>query len=130
MIRKALRYLKIIVFITPISAFAMKCYWRRTCQGRAWKAEFPNEPAIEIRRFLKIFVQAFALPSSEYLQFNPNDRVLDVYRPLLNCMGADSLELEYLDEFIKHFYQLSLNQIWHPDLTLGQLYAATHPEKI
>lgn len=74
-----------------------------------------------------MFVQAFALPSSEFLQFNPNDRVLDVYRPLLNCYGADSLELEYLDKFVQHFYQLSLKQIWHPDLTLGQLYAATHP---
>jgi len=63
------------------------------CQGRAWKTEFPDESATEIRRFLKMFVQAFALPSSEYLQFNPNDRVLDVYRPLLNGCRADSLEL-------------------------------------
>jgi len=124
---KAVRFLKIIVFVGPISAFAMKEYWHRTCQGRAWKTEFPDEPATEIRRFLKMFVQAFALPSSEYLQFNPNDRVLDVYRPLLSCCSADSLELEFLDRFVQHFYQLSLKQIWDPSITLGQLYAATHP---
>ena len=123
---KAVRFLKVVAFVGPISAFPMKMYWRRTCQGRAWKTEFPDEPATEIRKFLKMFVQAFTLPSSEYLQFNPNDRVLDVYRPLLNCYGADSMELEYLDKFVQHFYQLSLERIWHPDLTLGQLYTATH----
>ena len=92
---KAFRFLKIVACVGPISAFSMKVFWRRTCQDRAWKTEFPDEPETEIRRFLKMFVQAFALPSIEFLQFNPNDRVLDVYRPLLNCCGADSLELEF-----------------------------------
>jgi propanediol dehydratase small subunit len=130
MTSRAFRFLKIIAFVGPITAFAMKLYWRRTCQGRAWKTEFPNEPATEIRRFLKIFVQAFALPTSEYLQFNPNDRVMDVYRPLLNCFGADSLEIEYLEKFLRDCYQLSLTKVWQPDLTLGQLYAAAHPAAI
>jgi propanediol dehydratase small subunit len=124
MASKVFRFLEIFAFVGPISAFAMKVYWGRTCQGRAWKTEFPDEPAPEIRKFLKMFVKAFALPSGEYLQFNPNDRILDVYRPLVNCFGTDALEMEYLDENVQHFYQISLTQIWHPSLTLGQLYAA------
>lgn len=109
--------------VGPISALAMETYWRRTCQGKEWKSHFPTTPASEIRKFLQIFVHAFALPTREYLQFSPDDKLSEIYN-LLTPMGSDSLEYEHLDKFIQHHYKLPLTQIWHPALTLGELFTA------
>jgi hypothetical protein len=70
MISKAVRFPKIVAFVGPISAFAMKMYWRRTCQGRAWKTEFPDEPATEIRRLLPIIKKRIFLNTRRLSPFS------------------------------------------------------------
>ena len=100
-----------------------KKYRNRNCMGKNWKIEFPNSSKEDIRKFLLLFTEAFALSENDKLKFEPNDKLLDIYRALYptNWM-ADALEFETLADELDKKYKVKFDQIWHNDLTLGELY--------
>ncbi|MFO6422965.1 hypothetical protein [Motilimonas sp. KMU-193] len=103
-----------------------KQYRRRVCTGRRWQRAFPDATKQDIRRFLSDFTLAFAFDERDRLQFAPTDKILDIYRALYpHQWMADSLEIETLAEDIDAKYQIKLMDIWHDDLTLGEVYRAT-----
>ncbi len=84
---------------------------------------FPTTSKQEIREFLRLFVCAFALNEKEKLKFSPNDELLEVYKAIYpREWQADSMEFETLDDDLKAEYGLSLEEIWHEKLTLGELF--------
>jgi propanediol dehydratase small subunit len=104
----------------------MDRYWQRSCTGRAWSNEFPTAGSAEIRRFLLLFVSAFALPKKRALQFLPSDRPLDIYRALNPLKDMpDALELETFAKRFESTYGFDLARIWREDITLGDVFAKT-----
>jgi hypothetical protein len=99
----------------------------RACAGRDWRRAFPDAPKDEIRAFLKLFVDSFALHRTHYLAFRPTDRVMDVYRAINppGLAGADCLELETLGQLLERQYGLSLELMWRADITLGDVFSRT-----
>jgi hypothetical protein len=101
-------------------------YWNRICTGKAWRSRFPNAPKDEIRRFLETFVDSFAFKSSQRLKFDPNDKVMDIYRALYPSTGwPDSLELETFAKNLKREYAFDLAKVEDHQVTLGQLFTMT-----
>jgi propanediol dehydratase small subunit len=103
---------------------ALGLYWSRSCTGRDWVRAFPNATKREIRRFLQLFVAAFALPAANILKFLPTDRVLSIYHASSPPEGIDALELETLAKHLSDAYRIDLRSIWRDDLTLGDLFTS------
>ena len=104
----------------------LKTYWDRACSGRAWKRAFPSAGKEEIRRFLYLFVDAFAFPRTRALKFLPTDRLLSIYRMLYPSRETpDALELETLSRSLKRSFGFDLEAIWREDLTLGEAFSRT-----
>lgn len=100
----------------------------RSCAGREWKRAFPDAPSTEIRAFLDLFTEAFALNSKHNLVFRPSDHIMDIYRtiypPKHAC--ADSLELETFEVLLHDRYGLApLGDKWRDDITLGEFFRRT-----
>jgi propanediol dehydratase small subunit len=105
---------------------SIRIYWQRSCTGRAWKRAFPQAPKQEIRRFLYLFVDAFAFPKNRALCFAPTDRILPIYNSLYPIKGwPDALELETLALRLEASYRINLREIWREDLTIGDLFSKT-----
>ncbi|MDP5136516.1 hypothetical protein ORJ04_11215 [Rheinheimera baltica] len=101
-----------------------KKYKDRKCEGRAWKKAYPLSPSDEIRSFLSVFVGAFAFNDQHKLKFNPNDKLIDIYKLLYpHKWQADVMEFETLADDLKFKYNLSFTEVWHDELTLGELFA-------
>lgn len=115
-----------IYFAGPKANAMLGPFWARRCEGRAWKRTFPHASNAQIRQFLEIFVDAFALPRSRMLRFAPLDRLMDVYRALNPPGWPDSLEFETLDEQLRRRYGFELRHAWKENLTLGELFARVH----
>jgi propanediol dehydratase small subunit len=65
------------------------------------------------------------LPKKTALRFQPDDRVMDVYRAINPPgAGADSLELKMLAMLVERSYGRAFEPVWRQDLTLGPLFAA------
>ena len=60
-----------VVIISFAHPRTIRAYWHRSCTGRAWKRTFPQASKEEIRKFLYLFVEAFAFPPRRALQFAP-----------------------------------------------------------
>lgn len=102
-----------------------KKYRLRKCMSKYWKSTFPNSNKEEIREFLILFTDAFAFSSKDKLNFTPNDKILDIYRALYPSQWTgDSLEVESLALDIENKYRVIFKDLWHDDLTLGQLFAS------
>jgi hypothetical protein len=99
----------------------------RGCAGRDWRRAFPDAPKGDIRTFLKLFVDGFALRRKHYLAFRPTDRIMDVYRAINppKWTVADSMELETFARELERQYGVSLESIWREDLTLGEVFGRT-----
>jgi propanediol dehydratase small subunit len=115
-----------LYFVGPKTHATLGPFWARRCEGRAWKQTFPQASNVEIRLFLEIFVDAFALPQDRMLRFAPADQVLDVYRAINSPGWPDSLELETLDVCLRQAYDFDLRKDWKVHLTLGELFAQVH----
>lgn len=101
-------------------------YRFRPCQGRLWRDAFPDASKDDVRKFLSNFTEAFAFSEKEKLKFNPSDSILEVYRALYpRKWMADALELETLAGDMESKYGVKLESIWHENLNLGELFAAT-----
>lgn len=98
-------------------------YRIRNCTGKNWKEEFPNSSKEEIRKFLLLFTDAFAFSRKQKLKFEPEDKILDIYKALYpKEWMPDSLEVETLAEDIEREYGINFTSIWHEGLTLGGLF--------
>lgn len=106
----------------------LKPYRERSCMGAAWRRAFPSAPKEGIRGYLRCFVEGMALPGSYALNFHPSDQVLDVYRALYGGRTplGDHMECEtFLQEVSVEFDVAhdDLMKVWHPHITLGELFA-------
>ncbi len=98
-------------------------YWLRACTGRDWKRRFPEVSKQDIRDFLEVFVDGFAFSSKKRLKFNPDDKVLDIYRALYPTPGwGDALELETFAINLKKKYGFDLKKVTDQDITLGKIF--------
>lgn len=98
----------------------------RRCQGKGWREAFPNTPKAEIREFLVLFVDAFAFPDKDKLKFNPDDKILSIYRALYPSRWMpDALEVETLSKDIEAKYGVPFASVWNENLTVGELFAIT-----
>ena len=115
----------LLIFIYAWFADSLpKVYRLRGCRGKKWLLAFPDSSKSEIREFLQIFIDAFAFSNKDKLQFEPNDRILDVYKELYpSRWSADALELETFAEDIEAKYNFNLDKYWHEELTLGELFS-------
>ncbi len=92
--------------------------------GRAWKSVFPDSDKAEIREFLILFSDSFAFSRKDKLKFEPNDKILDIYREMYpSDLMADSLELETLAEDLEKKYNVTFDEFWSETLTLGELFS-------
>lgn len=102
-----------------------KKYRQRNCMGKDWKVEFPDNSNSEIRSFLKFFTDAFAFDENDRLKFEPRDKLLTIYRELYpHKWQADAMEFETLAEDMQKLRGINFEQLWHDDLTLGELFLA------
>jgi hypothetical protein len=93
-------------------------YWDRACTGFQWRRRFPDTPKSDIRRFLELFVDAFAFRQSRRLCFSPDDKVMDVYRTLYpDRFMADALELETLASLLRERYGIDAAAFWREEYT-------------
>jgi len=99
----------------------------RKCAGREWLEQFPNASARDVREFLKLFVDAFALPSKSYLSFRPTDQIMAIYRAInpAKWTAVDAMELEIFEQLLRQRYALALDKVWRDDLTLGEVFGGT-----
>ena len=109
---------------TLTTRLRMRDYWQRSCTGRAWVERFPTARSDDIRRFLHLFVDAFAFPRPRALYFAPTDQIMTIYRTLYPLKDMpDALEVETLARRLKTAYGVDLASIWREDITLGDVFA-------
>jgi propanediol dehydratase small subunit len=102
-----------------------KKYRQRNCMGKNWKAVFPKNSKNEIRSFLTFFTDAFGFDEKDKLKFEPNDKLLSIYRELHpKKWQADDMEFDTLAEDLQKHHGIDFKSLWHDDLTLGELYHA------
>ena len=96
----------------------------RNCASRSWRQAFPAASNTDIRRFLQLFVDAFAISREHALKLRPDDAVMAVYRSVNppEWSVADAMELESLDLAFKTNYGVDIKTIWRQDITLGDLF--------
>ncbi len=120
------------------SAFAiarrkrLQKYWSRPCAGRQWRQRFPNATKQDVRSFLQAFLDAFGFSKKNRLKFNPDDKVMDVYRTIYPPGSAvDSMELETFALKLEREYGVDLVTAWKPEeTTLGDVFEMTrNPNK-
>lgn len=100
--------------------------WARPCTGRDWKRQFPESPKEEMRKFLTLLTKAFGFDEGKRLKFNPDDRIMDVYRALYPSGGwPDAMELETFAVNFDKTYNLDTTNVAWSEITLGQLFAMT-----
>lgn len=131
----------VLVFLLAI-AFSLVCenarrksfrpITMRPCAGREWRRHFPVASKADIREFLVLFEDAFAVGRKHALKFRPDDRIMDVYRAVNppKWTMADQLELEIFGLSVEDRYGVSLPDIWRDDLTLGDVFAQAKPGSI
>jgi hypothetical protein len=107
-----------------ISHKSMELYSGRKCMGKLWRREFPGSPKEDIRQFLWLFASAFAIPRRQALLLRPDDELLAIYRARYPVSDwPDALEFEVLANDLDRVHHLSLEEIWHDRLSMGELFA-------
>ena len=103
----------------------MRRFYERRCTGRAWRDRFPEAKKEEIRSFLELFVDSFALTKKKKLSFAPDDKVMDVYRAINPQFGgADALECETLVAECEEHYGVDITRGFSDSTTLGDIFRA------
>jgi hypothetical protein len=86
----------------------LRFYGRGDLRGE-WRARFPGVLEEEVGEFLRMFVDAFALPRRGEFAFSPDDRLLAVYRALYpRPGGGDQCEFEVFVISVRRRYGLDL----------------------
>lgn len=102
---------------------ALRRFWDRPNMLIRWRRRFPGASEAELHEFLAILVQAFCFNPKRWTCFGPEDRIMDVYRAACppGSLG-DDMELECLTLELEKRYGIGLTAIWHPEITLGEVY--------
>ena len=96
----------------------------RSCQGKSWHLAFPHASKAQIRDFLTTFVDAFAYRKKDQLKFRPDDVVLNIYGTRYSHpWQADAMELETLARSLQEKYAVQMENIWHEQITLGEVFS-------
>jgi len=112
-----------VLLVIAVHRKPLQFYLSRDCQGLSWRRTFPDARADEIRLFLSIFGAAFGLRERHLLKFAPADGLLQIHGACNLLRGIDALEFETLSNSLQRRYSFSLQNAWHPSLTLGELFA-------
>ncbi len=127
----------IIVLLTGLSfavatEFAERARLRRLlarpCAGIRWHRRFPVAPHDDIRAFLRVFTDAFAIEGIHCTKFAPDDRPLAIYlsRYVPHLTLDDHGEFESWGKALEREYGIDLMTVWREgDVTLGELFAVT-----
>ena len=96
----------------------------RPCSGIRWHRRFPDVPPARIRDFLNLVAGCLGIGQKHRLAFRPDDRVMDIYRALYPPKWSigDAMELEDLATELDRCYGMRMDEIWHEDITLGELF--------
>ncbi|QSX32136.1 hypothetical protein JYB87_10090 [Shewanella avicenniae] len=114
-----------IVYSQYTGGLPLQYRWRNCC-GKDWKRRFADVPKQDIRKFLALFAGAFAFAPKQKLKFSPDDKILVIYQALYPIKAMpDALELETLATDLAQAYGVLLQDIWHDDLSLGELFEST-----
>jgi hypothetical protein len=106
-------------------ATAVRYYWNRACQGRAWRRAFPEVASDDIRAFLHIVTVSFGFRKRRGLSFAPDDQVLELYRRINPRPDwPDQMELETLVRLIEQEYKVDVQTIWREDITFCEVFRA------
>ena len=116
-------FLLIVLLEVRYRLFFLKKYQNRKSTEKYWKETFPDTPEEEIKKFLNIFANSFAIGNKNKINFEPNDRLIEIYKQLYPLKWIpDVLEFETLAADIEKEYGVSFDEIWHDNLTLGDLF--------
>ncbi len=74
--------LAIVILASYFDGRLPKKYRNRPCTGKSWKKLFPTTSKQEIRSFLMFFTNSFAFSEKNKLKFEPDDKLIDIYREL------------------------------------------------
>ena len=126
-----MKYIIISIFIIGVFVWAIvfdgtlsKKYRNRSCTGENWKKAFPKTSKEEIRTFLLLFTSAFAFSPKNKLKFEPEDKVMDIYRELYPSKWMpDALEIETLADDLEKEYSVNFNDLWHENVSLGEIFS-------
>ena len=126
-----MKYIIISIFIIGVFVWAIvfdgtlsKKYRNRSCTGKNWKKAFPKTSKEEIRTFLLLFTSAFAFSPKNKLKFEPEDKVMDIYRELYPSKWMpDALEIETLAGDLEKEYSVNFNDLWHENVSLGEIFS-------
>lgn len=102
-----------------------KLYRSRSCMGRYWRRRFPSVPKQEIRRFLDIFIDAFAFSPEHKLNFGPDDKLRDIMKAIYtNPFTPDIMEIETLHVDLEERFEIAFPaDFGDENLTLGEVFA-------
>lgn len=64
---------------------ALRPYRECGCMSIRWRRRFPGDPKSEIRGFLRLFLEAFALRKRWLSRFSPDDRVMEGLSGVIPC---------------------------------------------
>jgi propanediol dehydratase small subunit len=104
---------------------AVRHYWARACQGRAWRRAFPQAHSDEIRNYLAIITASFGFQKWRGLYFSPDDQVLGLYRQINPRPDwPDQMELETFVQVLEQEYKIEVQPIWREDITFGEVLRA------
>ena len=99
-------------------------YAGRSCQGTQWRTQFPDASKDDIRSFLRFFSSAFAIRNKHVLLVSPQDELQAIYRARYpSRVVPDALEFETLAKDLHKWYGVSLERLWHDNLTVGELFS-------
>jgi hypothetical protein len=112
-----------VIWTTIWGGNVPKTYRERSCMGKKWMNQFPNVSKDDIRTYLEIFINSFSFDSKHKLMFNPDDKVMDVYRAVYPSKGwPDGLELESFAISLEKKYSVNFSDLWNEQLTIGELF--------
>jgi hypothetical protein len=99
----------------------------RPCAGIRWRRGFSDASPNDIREFLRAFAECFTLTRKHRVVFRPDDRIMDIYLAFNPppCTIGDNMELEELAIQMENHYGINLKDVWHDQITLGELFART-----
>lgn len=99
----------------------------RPCAGIRWHRQFPAVSHDEIRAFLRLFTEAFAIDPVHSTKFAPDDRPRAIYeaRYIPHLTLDDHMEWESLTKAFRTTYGIDLESVFQPDTTLAELFSLT-----
>jgi hypothetical protein len=115
-----------VVFATALEFAArtrLRRYFDRPCAGIQWHRSFPDVPHDEIRAFLRMFAESFAIDVKYACRLSPVDQLKDIYlaRYVPHLTLDDHMEFESLVLNLEDRYGVKLEAVFHETLTLGEL---------